>query len=330
MQNTPQEPIRQQPMQSPSPRPPQQQAVQPQSLPISKQGSPPQRPFTPQHPYTTPPQPLVPPQQSPVVQQQSYTPPPPSFSPQSSPKPQQTPKRKHIRIIKQVTGLGGILAAVAAILAILQFFGVTNIWSLAHMGPLPTPTPLTPTSLYSQATSGQPVLNDSLSTNDTDNWEVQNTIYGACIFTAGAYHAIARPLLNGAYGCFYPTYYDNLAFQAEMTILQGGGGGGLLFRSGGGPDTNGFGYQFGLYQDHVALWYAGKQLISSTAFKAQVNRTYLLTVIARGNTINAYVDKQWVGSAEDNTASTGKIGLAAYGQNNLTEVAFSNAEVWTL
>ncbi len=115
-----------------------------------------------------------------------------------------------------------------------------------------------------------------------------------------------------------------------MTIIKGGGGGGLLFRNGSGPDPNGFGYQFVVAQDHVDLHYGGTIFSSSTAIKAKLNQTYLLTVIARGNTINVYIDKQWVGSAEDNTASSGSIGLEVLDQANFTEVVFRNVKVWTL
>ena len=76
-----------------------------------------------------------------------------------------------------------------------------------------------------------------------------------------------------------------------MTIIKGSGGGGLLFRNGGGTDLSGFGYKFRLFQDHVDLLYGNTSLCSSTALKAQLDQTYLLTAIARRHTINVYCRK---------------------------------------
>ncbi len=183
-----------------------------------------------------------------------------------------------------------------------------------------------------QATSGTPVLDDPLIDNSKgNNWPEWNNDNGACIFTGGAYHAIIRPAFSGGMGCFKGSAnFSNLAYQVEMTIIKGDGGGGLLFRNGGGPDPNGWGYQFGLFRDHVGLWYGGTTFSSATAIKAQLNQTYLLTAIARGNTIDVYIDKQWVGSTKDNTSSSGSIALSVYGQANFTEVVFRNVKVWIL
>ncbi len=113
-----------------------------------------------------------------------------------------------------------------------------------------------------------------------------------------------------------------------MTIIKGSGGGGLLFRNGGGTDLSGFGYKFRLFQDHVDLLYGNISLCSSTALKAQLDQTYILTAIARRHTINVYIDKQSVCSVEDNESSSGTIGFAVYGP--ATELVFRNAKVWRL
>jgi hypothetical protein len=228
-------------------------------------------------------------------------------------------------VLVVVVGLyGGIKALVSQTTATSRGIATTQPSVTASTTP-------TPQDIYNQATSGTPVLDDSLSTNATNSWAETNDSNGACLFTAGAYHAIIRPAFSGGIACFYnSTHFSNLAYQVEMTIIKGDGGGELLFRTGGGPDPTGWGYQFGLLQDHVGLWYAGTTFSSSTAIKAKLNQTYLLTAIARGNTINVYLDKQWVGSAVDNTASSGGIGLAVHGQANFTEVAFRNVKVWKL
>jgi hypothetical protein len=55
-----------------------------------------------------------------------------------------------------------------------------------------------------------------------------------------------------------------------------------------------------------------------------------LTVIAQGNNIYLYINKQFVGSASDGTYGSGEIGFFASDTNNATDVAFSNARVWAL
>ena len=65
-------------------------------------------------------------------------------------------------------------------------------------------------------------------------------------------------------------------------------------------------------------------------FKANLNHAYLLTVIARGRSISLYVDKQWLATVEDQSSSSGAIGLMAYDKTQPTEVAFRNMKVWEL
>jgi hypothetical protein len=63
------------------------------------------------------------------------------------------------------------------------------------------------------------------------------------------------------------------------------------------------------------------------------NQQYTIAVVARGAKIDLYVNGQSQPIAEvmDNTYSTGKIGvLAKTVGNDITEVAFSDATVWTL
>lgn len=286
----------------------------PQHKPATDYGSPPYG-VLPQNPYET-----LNPYEAPL------RPPPPP------------PLQRQVKI--------GLLIGTVVLVLVLVSGGVVFLiqgtkGNTSRQTPMETATPAqpsvtatatqTPQDIYNQATSGKPVVDESLSTNDTGRWAVWNDSNGACLFTAGAYHAIIRPAFSGAIGCFArSTNFSNLAYQVEMTIIKGGGGGGLLFRNGSGPDPSGFGYQFVVDRNHVDLHYHETYFSWSTAIKANLNQTYLLTAIARGKTINVYVDKQWIGSTEDNAASSGSIGLEVIGQLNFTEVVFRNVKVWTL
>ncbi len=83
-----------------------------------------------------------------------------------------------------------------------------------------TPTPMstailslaaiqTPQEIYNQATSGTPVIDDSLSTNDTNSWDEAN---GACLFTDGAYHVTTQPAFSGGLACNKHSAFDDLAY----------------------------------------------------------------------------------------------------------------------
>jgi hypothetical protein len=71
----------------------------------------------------------------------------------------------------------------------------------------------------------------------------------------------------------------------------------------------------------------------SDAIKQGLNQTNLIAVSAVGNTITLYINHQKLVSVNDSTYSHGQIGLFATSyidSDNPTEVAFSNAKVWTL
>lgn len=188
--------------------------------------------------------------------------------------------------------------------------------------PSDTPT-TTPSDIsYAQATSGTPVLDDPLNDNSQGNaWNIDNH----CGFTGGEYH-VTNNQSNSFEVCFAAPTFNNFAFQVQMTILQGDGGG-IVFRTGG---ANAFGYRFFLGLNYFDLHYGNTLLASSSSFRANLNQTYLLTAIAVRNTISLYLDKQLVTTVEDNSASSGDIGLMAVDFSNNADVAFSNAQVWNL
>ncbi len=61
------------------------------------------------------------------------------------------------------------------------------------------------------------------------------------------------------------------------------------------------------------------------------NKPYVIAVVARDSIIDLYVNDQHIDEVKDDHYSKGKIGVLAktFGPY-LTEVAFSDAKVWTL
>jgi hypothetical protein len=177
---------------------------------------------------------------------------------------------------------------------------------------------------YVQATSGTPVLDNPLSDKSKGNgWAAGSK---SCEFSGGAYHV--RMSLKGYYEvCYDQPTFSNFAFQVQMTILKGDYGG-MVFRT---NSKNPFGYRFALgLGGWCNLVYGSNELAKSTAFKTNLNQPHLLTVIARGSSISLYIDKQWVATVEDSSASSGGIGLMAGDFSNEADVAFRNVQVWNL
>ncbi len=188
-------------------------------------------------------------------------------------------------------------------------------------------------NMYTQATSGTPAFSDPLSSN-TNNWDEGSGSNGdTCSFTGGAYH-VTEPSPKFYFVCFAnSTNFSNFAFQVKMDITKGDAGG-LLFRG----DKNNFRtYRFGITKD--GFYYLNlvqdsthsRNLLSNNAvINTGLNQTNLLTVIARGGSIYLYINQQYVDNIDDGTYSSGQIGLFAQDNGSPTDVAFTNAQVWTL
>ena len=190
-------------------------------------------------------------------------------------------------------------------------------------------------NIYTQATSGTPVLDDALSTNTSSNWdEYSDGNGGGCQFSGGALHATILQK-NYFVACFaQATNFTNFAFQTRMTILKGDEGG-LIFRS---NNANANFYYFRIGHDgYYALFLSKGNTLNTTlaedtsaAIKTAPGQTNLITVIARGSNLYFFVNKQFVASVSDSTFTHGAIGIVAGDHTHPTEVAFTNAEVWAL
>ena len=196
--------------------------------------------------------------------------------------------------------------------------------------------------IYTQATSNLPIINDPLTSPDDFGWnstqytDAQNKGIGSCQFIENAYHDAALPgyLIN----CMATqTHFSNLAYQIELTIVDGNSGG-LVIRG----DSNSSGYYFRLsangtyFFQKISSDTSGniRQTVlasgSNSAIKTGHNQTNLITVIARGKNFYLYINKQYVDSTNDGTYTSGQIGVYAESDTSQTEVIFRNARIWKL
>jgi lipid-binding SYLF domain-containing protein len=67
---------------------------------------------------------------------------------------------------------------------------------------------------------------------------------------------------------------------------------------------------------------------SSSAIKVGLNQSNLIAIVAHGNTLDLFVNKQYITSLNDSTYSEGGIGISAHAISQPTDVEFRNAMVW--
>jgi len=190
-------------------------------------------------------------------------------------------------------------------------------------------------NIYTQATSGSPDFSDPMNGSNVGNWEIGNaSLGGGCAFSGGAFH-VTVPTKNYYLACLAQnTYYSNFALQVKVTITKGDEGG-IIFR---GNSASSRFYLFGITHDGLFVLTVTHSNASSkplifgpdAAIKTQPGQANLLTVVARGNRIYLYINKQYVDSVRDGTYSAGAIGVYSADSTHPTDVAFSNVQVWKL
>jgi serine/threonine protein kinase len=188
-----------------------------------------------------------------------------------------------------------------------------------------------PTDPY--VTGGSIALNDPLRNNSNGYFWGFNDSHGTCQFAGGAYQVSASQ--GYAHSCTAsPTNFSDFTYEVTLTILQGDCGG-IVFR---GNDTNDTGYLFVICQNGTYALYLNMDNTlsallassSSSVINTGLGQSNVIAVVANGSTLDLYVNKQKVNSISDSIYNHGQIGVDAYPLSNLTEVAFSNARVWTL
>ena len=188
---------------------------------------------------------------------------------------------------------------------------------------------------YAAVTNGTPVLFDALKTQDKNEWDTGTWHHGdSCSFHDGAYHI--KSVEQEYYSwCIaeIPTFRD-FAYQVQMKVMEGDGGG-LVFRSDGKVGNY---YYFHVGQDGsygLSIFVAKGQPIdvvkgTSSSIKAGLEQDNLLCVIVRGSDIAMYVNKQPVAEVIDTAYQAGQIGVVADEDNDMTDVAYTDAQVWAL
>jgi Domain of Unknown Function (DUF1080) len=300
---------------------------------------------------------------NPYAQQNPGTPVPPRdpyadlFSPSPSPKPYSTPQvgppapyaptfsaagaptKKQRRF---PVGLS-ILLLVLALLLIggggLIYYASASQSSLRQTQATATAGAQVTGTAHAQATatvenpytrSGTLAFVDPLSDNSRgQNWDENIN----CAFKGGTYHAIAPDARFSDYCTANTTNFSNFAFEVNMQIIKGDAGG-VIFRV---ENTNPNQYyafyvrQNGSYSLDMVNGSGGSTLKQgwSAAIKQGLSQANLIGVVAQGNTMTLYVNHQEILSAIDGTYNHGEIGLYAVVYTQPTEVAFSDARVWT-
>ena len=200
--------------------------------------------------------------------------------------------------------------------------------AVAQVNAMATATVIARQNIYFNATQGNPFLNDPLSTQDSNNWDVDR----GCAFSGGVYH-VRESLAGDFYNCnARSTNFGNLALQVQMVITQGDGGG-VFFRSdfqGNNAyyfivDVNGS-YRLEVWKNNSML--AGLTGAISPAFKTGLNQSNTITVVAKGSNFSLFINRQYVASASDTNFTSGQIGLIADEDTHSTDVAYSNLQVW--
>ena len=189
---------------------------------------------------------------------------------------------------------------------------------------------------------GTLALNDAL--QSADNWS--NTGDGHCVFDNNVFH-VRTLSTEDEYNCWSQSTNGalnnatNSAFEAQMKIVQGDCGG-LDTRV---AESSFSGhhkfYFFSVCDDgNFAIFKYNVNTLGvvtvqdfahSSAIKQGLNVTNTLDFVANGSTLTLFINAQQVAKVQDNALTAGTFGLAANpGRNDVTDVSFSNAKVWTI
>jgi len=178
---------------------------------------------------------------------------------------------------------------------------------------------------------------DPLNQESGSQWSSYSSNNGfdlSCQFSRGAYH-ISRLKTDSFSGCFTNEMFSNFAFEVQLTIIQGDCGG-ITFRN----DYNGHSYLFQVCQDSTYMVsklmnYSGTDTKSSTssAIKTGLGQQNKIAIVANGSTMIFYVNERQIDQEQDSSYASGFIALITapfYPNGHPTEVAYSNARLWTL
>ena len=191
---------------------------------------------------------------------------------------------------------------------------------------------LSPQSLYDRTIQQRPVIDDTLTSQDANDWRVATVKGGSCGFLNGMYQ-VQAVLTNTRITC--PTRrhaFHNVLFQAQMSV-QGKGPCGLVFYEKSNPfyaDIINI-FSNGSYQLLVQDPTDGKthqQAHGQTTIDPRASNK--IAVIVLNHTIYVYINTQFVVSGRDDNASDGRVGMQCRDATETSTATFSSAQVWKL
>ena len=191
-------------------------------------------------------------------------------------------------------------------------------------------------SIFTQATSGTPALNDPLSDNTGNNsWdETSGTVDGSCVFIGGDYH-VSEARQGYLQPCFAEsTNFSNFAYQVQL-IFDKGNQAGIIFRATSSKDTFYF-FHIGIDGSYALDLYKSAQQANalshgfSSAITTGLTQSNQIAVIAVKGQLFLYANQQYITSITDSTLTSGTIGVAVQDGTIPAEVEFSNAQVWNV
>lgn len=192
-----------------------------------------------------------------------------------------------------------------------------------------------PQSIYNQITSKSPLFEDLLDGQHIGLWGNQGNGDTRCVFTNGAYHIRFSAKSFNFYCLAQGSAFSNFVFQVQVTILKDYEAG-IIFRAND-PEPSAYFFAIsynGLYALNIAEGPQHGAILAfgrSPAIKVGLNQPNLLSVMAHGNDIDLFINKQFVKSVQDETYAAGAIGLVADNTIRVpSDTAFNNAQVWNL
>jgi eukaryotic-like serine/threonine-protein kinase len=194
-------------------------------------------------------------------------------------------------------------------------------------------TAQSPQEIYAMATRGKPFFNDPLKDGSGHVWDNWRLVRASCGFSNEVYQV---QIVGGNYftSCLASTINaHNFAYEVQMRLVKGGAGG-LVFRSNHSgssfytfqaENADGENFNFSVYKNNEVQ----AIIDTSNIYNLQNFNTY--TVIAYENNFYFYINKTFLVVSQDNTLTTGAIGV--YARNlgaGATSVEFRDAKVWKL
>jgi hypothetical protein len=173
-------------------------------------------------------------------------------------------------------------------------------------------------------------LDDPMTDNSKGiGWRTDNN----CKFASDGYHA-SEANANVYYNCTaMKTTYKDFTYQVTMNVIKGDVAG-ITFR-GDDAGTKYYSFIFDQEGNYILFLYTQdgqkpQTLHDGTASNFNAHQANDLGVVARGNQIKLYLNKQELTTVSDSTFSSGQVGTAVYNTSGPVEAVFSNAKLWQL